>query len=54
MHVLANIEMTAGNREAARQLWERSIRIKESIGDVAGAATTRSMLAQLEALEGRF
>lgn len=54
LHELAWIDAQAGNRDAARQLWERSIGIKESIGDVAGAARTRIMLAQLEALDGRF
>lgn len=44
----------AGNREEARNHWERSIRMTESMGDVAGAAVTKSNLAQLEAMEGRF
>jgi tetratricopeptide (TPR) repeat protein len=54
LHQLAILEFQAGERDAARQLWERSIWIAEGIGHVAGAAQTRIMLAQLEALDGRF
>jgi tetratricopeptide (TPR) repeat protein len=54
LHQLAMLDAGAGDRDAARQLWERSIGINESIGYVAGAAQTRIMLAQLEALDGRF
>lgn len=54
LHELATMENAAGNGEQARQIWERSIRIDESIGDVAGAAVCKYMLAQLDAIDGRF
>ena len=54
MHTLASIESDQGNTSEARKLREHSIQISEALGNVAGAAATRCMLAQLEAMDGEI
>jgi hypothetical protein len=51
---MAIIEWADGNTAAAWRLWERSMALKDRIGDVDGRATTPGMLAQLEAVEGNL
>ena len=54
LHLLAIIEHEQGNPAEARRLWEESIEINKEIGNLDGIATSLGMLAQLNALEGRF
>ena len=47
-HQLGTLEFALDDLERARSLWRRALRLREELGDRAGAAVTRANLALLE------
>jgi hypothetical protein len=47
-HQLGTLEFALDDLERARSLWRRALRLREELGDQAGAAVTRANLALLE------
>jgi CARDB len=47
-HQLGTLEFALDDLERARSLWRRALRLREELGDQAGAAATRANLALLE------